>query len=131
MRHLRRRDDRGFSLIEILIVVAIVGVIATIVVPLYVNFLTRARIARAESDVKAIVSAVIVFQGHMEGALPAALSTLTQAATNPQGQTAGPFLGQVPVPPAGWTASYTYTPDTATGTFTVRASGDGTTLSQP
>lgn len=43
MRHVPRRGDQGFSLIEILIVVAIVGVIATIVVPLYVNFLTRAR----------------------------------------------------------------------------------------
>jgi prepilin-type N-terminal cleavage/methylation domain-containing protein len=70
MRHVPRRGDQGFSLIEILIVVAIVGVIATIVVPLYVNFLTRARIAKAESDVTAIVSAVSVFPGHMEGAFP-------------------------------------------------------------
>ncbi len=42
--------NRGFSLIELLIVVAIIGIIAAIAYPSYQNYLTRA--ARAEASAK-------------------------------------------------------------------------------
>ena len=130
MRHRLRRRPPGFTLIELLIVVAILGILAAIAVPLYVNFQARARIAKAEADVKTIASAISIFQGHMNGTLPATLNELTQPATNAQGQVAGPVLAQVPAPPAGWTP-YAYTPNQAAGNYTVQASGDNTTVRQP
>ena len=69
------------------------------------------------------------------GALPTALTDLTAQATNGQNQVAGPFMGSIPVPPPGgspaWGGTYTYTPNAGAGTFTVSATGDGTTITVP
>jgi len=63
--------------------------------------------------------------------LPTALSQLTTVATNSQGQSAGPFMATIPSGPAGWGANYTYSANTAAGTFTITNSGDATSVSVP
>jgi hypothetical protein len=81
-----------------------------------------------------MASAISLYNAHM-GTLPTALTDLTSAPTNGLNQTAGPFLGTVPVPPPGgspaWGASYTYTPNAGAGTFSITATGDGTTVTVP
>ncbi len=57
----RRRGQKGFTLIEILIVVVIVAILAAISVPIYVEYVKSARASDAKTSINAVWQAAQVF----------------------------------------------------------------------
>lgn len=68
-----RKDERGFTLIELMIVVAIIGILAAIAIPLYQNLTNRAKQAADDGTVGAINSASVIYYGEYGGTPTSAL----------------------------------------------------------
>ncbi len=92
-----RKNRRGFTLIEILIVVVILGILAAIVVPQFTNASQEATASSIRSQLQTIRGQVELFRVRNAGALPTSFDDLI---TPPDGQ--APYLSQTPTLPAGF-----------------------------
>ncbi len=61
------RNSKGFTLIEMLVVVAIIGVLVLLAVPRYVGYTKDANVATMRSDVRVLESAALVSNIDEEG----------------------------------------------------------------
>jgi general secretion pathway protein G len=59
---MRKRRSGGFTLIEILVVVTIIGILAAIIVPRIMDRPDQARIVAAKTDVRSILSALKLYR---------------------------------------------------------------------
>ncbi|MDP2156617.1 MAG: type II secretion system protein GspG [Nitrospirota bacterium] len=59
---MKLREQKGFTLIEVIVVAGIIAILAGILVPLIFKEIDESKISRASADVKSISTAMLVFK---------------------------------------------------------------------
>jgi general secretion pathway protein G len=122
--------ERGFTLIELMIVVGIIAMLAGILIPNFVNARAQAQTSACESNLRAIATAMELYYADNArypdaGAIPDALNTATVT-----------YLNSMPRDPADASATpgkYTFTQPTGDGQSylnTCPGTHTGSTLAQ-
>ena len=113
------RKQEGFTLIELMIVVAIIGILAAIAIPNFIQYQMRSRTSEAKTNLSAIKTANLAFQAEQRcflsaAAAPAAVPNNGSLIAWPGGPggIAAPSLIAVP-----WCFDNLGAPSTATGTY--------------
>ncbi|MGH7366319.1 MAG: type IV pilin protein [Candidatus Rokuibacteriota bacterium] len=73
------RQSHGLTLVELMIVLAIIGTLASIATPLYVDVQERARVARAIAEIRILDGEIAAFEG-VNGRLPDSLAEMGRGA---------------------------------------------------
>jgi general secretion pathway protein G len=105
----RRRGERGFTLIEILVVITIIGLIMGLVGPRVLNYLTESKAKAAKIQIESFGSALDLFFLDA-GRYPSSsegLAALVQRPGNISGWN-GPYLKGSVVPADPWGNAYIY-----------------------
>lgn len=106
-----RYSSRGFTLIEVMVVVVILGILAAIVVPRIMSRPDEARVVKAQQDIRAIGAALDLYRLD-NFTYPTTDQGLAALVTKPQGLPAGAkwrdggYLAKLPVDP--WSSPYQY-----------------------
>ncbi|WP_434566227.1 prepilin-type N-terminal cleavage/methylation domain-containing protein [Vibrio chagasii] len=93
----KRTNQKGFTLIELMIVVAIIGALSAIAVPAYQNYVAKSEAASGLATLKSIMTTAELFyqeNGIASAATEAALGTATDA--NDLGTIASTLSGALP-----------------------------------
>jgi general secretion pathway protein G len=110
MSHIRlhRRADRGFTLLELLVVILIIGLLTGIVGPRFLNQINRSEITAARAQIDSFDKALQAYRIDT-GRFPASGQGLKALVSQPgdEPRWRGPYLnGEVPLDP--WGSEYQY-----------------------
>jgi general secretion pathway protein G len=118
------RPDPGFTLIEIMVVVVILAILATIIVPNVINKPEEARITKAKADIRSIVAALDMYKLD-NYQYPTTSQGLKALVVKPSSSPIPPhwhhYLNQIPIDP--WGHPYKYLYPGVHGTFDVWTDG--------
>jgi general secretion pathway protein G len=119
----RRGAARGFTLLELLVVVAIIGLLVAYVGPRYVSQIGKSEVAAARAQIEALAKALDAFRldtGHY----PSSAQGLGALRERPAGEARwnGPYL-QKDVPADPWGRPYVYRMPGTKGDFEVVSYG--------
>ena len=96
--------ERGFTLIEMMIVVAIIAILVAILVPNFMRARAQAQTAACEANLKEIATALELYQtDHQMYPDVTSLTNVTNTDTN-----IGAYLRQTPIDPVAPTLNYQY-----------------------
>ncbi|MBI4844473.1 MAG: type II secretion system protein GspG [Nitrospirae bacterium] len=85
------KGEKGFTLIEVIVVAAIIAILAGVLVPMIMKEIDESRITRASADVRSISNAIMVFRKDtaqwpvMDASCGANLTLLTGSGNAPTG----------------------------------------------
>jgi len=111
LKNTQDRNDAGFTLIEIMVVIAIIGILATLIVPRIMGRPDEARATAAKHDIGTISQALKLYRLDI-GRYPTseqglnALVTKPSADPVPQNWKAGGYLDSLPKDPWGYPYQY-------------------------
>ncbi len=72
-----RLKEKGFTLIELMIVVAIIGILAAIAIPRFAQMLEKSREGSTKGNLGSIKSAASIYYGDTQGIWPTTLSSVS------------------------------------------------------
>lgn len=87
-----KMNKKGFTLIELMIVVAIIGILAAIAIPKFADLISKSKEGATKGSLSAVRSALQVYYGDNEGWFPAQGATPLDALT-----TNAKYLSAMPV----------------------------------
>lgn len=105
---IRKARQQGFSLLEIMVVVVIIGILAALIVPRLMDRPDQARVVAARQDIAALMTALKLYRLD-NGRYPAGaqgLQALAKPPANGTGLPTGPYLDRLPNDP--WGVPYQY-----------------------
>ncbi|MEK9146116.1 MAG: type II secretion system protein [Elusimicrobiota bacterium] len=88
MKKLQKTSKKGFTLIELMIVVAIIGILAAIAIPKFAELIRKSSEGASKGNLGSIRSALSIYYGDMEGTYPSTVASMTVA---------GKYLSTIPV----------------------------------
>ncbi|OUU80808.1 MAG: type II secretion system protein GspG [Gammaproteobacteria bacterium TMED78] len=100
--------QKGFSLIEIMVVIVIMGLLVAIIAPNVIGNIDRALVARTESDINSIQTALDLFRldNYRYPATEAGLEALAIDPGDAIAPNWRPYLDRIPLDP--WNNTYNY-----------------------
>ena len=120
----RRRGEGGFTLVELLVVLVILVLLASIIGPLVIGYLGSSRAKTAHIQIESLVTAMELF--HIDvGRYPTATEGLAALVKSP-GNVAGwngPYLAKGDVPQDPWGRPYIYQSGQNAGSFQIKSLG--------